>query len=336
MASKAQVQLPTITVIHYDVGSDRSISVKEFLRSLRRVPCDSLAERRERKQKLCKQQLELQSRTQVDTQNTSLLVAHDDTGFCDRVDQIDRDEEPRRRKPTHNTSQDTMDLDYKPHALSAGTTGPNRTPNQRLHAQKPLSEIRQDIRLSKSRVIDPAEFKIPPATPSTSKRAAWRPGSGFKKGSRRHAPSGERSSPVQQRRNVNVDTRAPPLQAPNTAIPISTTLLEEVPAIQDVAHLEMPQTLVTRKMAGEHSPTRRVSLQPAPHATDPTDKITTPDPTVYDPHKHKFNMSSPLKRGRSFILTPRAEIRGDLTMGISRRLERTTTLPFIPPFKKTA
>ncbi|KAI4149119.1 MAG: hypothetical protein LQ341_001387 [Variospora aurantia] len=41
----------------------------------------------------------------------------------------------------------------------------------------------------------------------------------------------------------------------------------------------------------------------------------------------------PLQRGTSFVLRPRVEAKGNLDLGISPRLKRVTSLPFVPPFK---
>ncbi|KAI4263726.1 MAG: hypothetical protein L6R42_001135 [Xanthoria sp. 1 TBL-2021] len=319
MASKAKGRLPIVTVIHYDVGPDRSISVEEFLRSLKRVPHPSFSERRTQKRKPCSRILESPAHTPASTRNKPFLVGHDDPGISNPVDQVDEVEQPCSRNRTPNTTQDTTDLGYRSHAVSAaatpgcldldrptssesrplkdihtyssrkrqsrqtpcregpppkqkktrrrcaspselplidtieGTTGLNRTPSQQLQGQKPMSEIRQDIRLSKSRVVDPAEFKFPPVTPSTTRRATWRLGSGFKRRSRRPPSIGGRSSPDRERRKVNLDTSAPPIQATSTAFsnPGSPgNRVEEVPAIHNVTHVEMPQTQVTGETTG--------------------------------------------------------------------------------------
>lgn len=132
-----------------------------------------------------------------------------------------------------------------------GTAGLNQTPKQQLQGQKPLSEIRESIRLSKSRIVDPAEFKFPPVTPSNTRRATWKLGSGFKRQSRRQVSIGGRSSPVRVRRKANLDTIAPPpVQGPSTASSISATHTREVPAIDSIAHVGLPQTPVTRKRTG--------------------------------------------------------------------------------------
>ena len=80
MASETQYRLPVVSVIHYDVGHDRSISVEEFLRSLRRVPCD-LSQRRTRKRKLCSRTLESQALTPANTRSTPFLACQDDAAI---------------------------------------------------------------------------------------------------------------------------------------------------------------------------------------------------------------------------------------------------------------
>lgn len=120
MASKAKGRLPIVTVIHYDVGPDRSISVEEFLRSLKRVPHPSFSERRTQKRKPCSQILESPAHTPARTRNRPFLVGHDDTGISNPVDQVDEVEQPCGRNRTPNTTQDTTDLGYRSHAVSAG------------------------------------------------------------------------------------------------------------------------------------------------------------------------------------------------------------------------
>ena len=332
MASKAKGRLPIVTVIHYDVGPDRSISVEEFLRSLKRVPHPSFSERRTQKRNPRSRTLESPARIPASTRNTPFLVGRDDTGISNPGDRVDEIEQPYDRNLTTNTTQDTTDLGCRSHALSAGiislrssttcygltesaatpgylnlaqpmsaesrppkdihaypsrkrqsrqtpyreepppkqrkrrrrcaspselplidtvegTAWLNQTPNQQLQGQKPLSEIRDSIRLSKSRIVDPAEFKFPPVTPSNTRRATWKLGSGFKRQSRRQALG--RSSPVRVRRKANLDTIAPPpVQGPSTASSISATHTREVPVIDSIAHEGLPQTPVTRKRTG--------------------------------------------------------------------------------------
>lgn len=334
MASKTKGRLPIVTVIHYDVGPDRSISVEEFLRSLKRVPHPSFSERRTQKRNPRSRTLESPARTPASTRNTPFLVEHDDTGISNPGDRLDEVEQPYDRNRTTSTTQDTTNLGYRSHGLSAGifsvrssttcygltesavtpgcsnfaqpmsaesrppkdihnhssrkrqsaqtpyreepppkqrkrrrrcaypselplidtiegTAGLNQTLNQQLQGQKPLSEIRESIRLSKSRIVDPAEFKFPPVTPSNTRRATWKLGSGFKRQSRRQALIGGRSSPVRVRRKANLDTiMAIPMQGPSTASSISANHTREIPAIDKIAHVGMPQTPITRKRTG--------------------------------------------------------------------------------------
>lgn len=133
-----------------------------------------------------------------------------------------------------------------------GTALLNQTPNQQLQGQKPRSEIRESIRLSKSRIVDQAEFKFPPVTPSNTRRATWKLGSGFKRQSRRQALIGGRSSPVRVRRKANLELiPAIPVQGPSTASSISANHMRELPAIGNIAHVGLPQTPVTGEMIGE-------------------------------------------------------------------------------------
>lgn len=120
MASKAKGRLPKVTVIHYDVGPDRSISVEEFLRSLKRVPHPSFSERRTQKRNPRSRTPESPARTPASTRNTPILAGHDNTGISNPGDRVDEVEQPYDRIRTTSPTQDTTDLGYRSHGLPAG------------------------------------------------------------------------------------------------------------------------------------------------------------------------------------------------------------------------
>ncbi|KAL8651981.1 MAG: hypothetical protein Q9210_002955 [Variospora velana] len=63
----------------------------------------------------------------------------------------------------------------------------------------------------------------------------------------------------------------------------------------------------------------------------PGDKLSTRS----DAQSWFTSRAPPLQRGTSFVLRPRVEVKGNLDLGISPRLKRVTSLPFVPPFKAT-
>ncbi|KAL8808930.1 MAG: hypothetical protein Q9200_003877, partial [Gallowayella weberi] len=67
MARKPQCQPPLVSVIHHDVGEDRSISIDVFLRSIKRVPSKGFSDRRILK----RQRISPPSKSQLDIPNTS-------------------------------------------------------------------------------------------------------------------------------------------------------------------------------------------------------------------------------------------------------------------------
>lgn len=58
-------------------------------------------------------------------------------------------------------------------------------------------------------------------------------------------------------------------------------------------------------------------------------------PIRSDAHQWFTSRAAPLQRGTSFVLRPRVRAKGNLDVGISPRLKRVTSLPFVPPFKAT-
>ena len=257
----AQGRLPTVFVIHHDVGNDPSVSVGDFLRGLKRVPCPSFSERRSLKWKSrSRPPLVSGACITASTRNVPSPVGHNDT--ADSLDQVQditelREEKPtfitprqvtsgdgwhvlsadtlleqspagfnrcagqqhasdslgvaqdtrpesrlpndvityklRRRKLRHNHCNEESQLKGKerrrrcadPNGLLLiktvdGITDQDHTPKQRSQPQRPFSELKHDIQLSRSVTVNPTEFRFPPVTPSTTRRATWRLGSGFK------------------------------------------------------------------------------------------------------------------------------------------------------------
>ncbi|KAL8802961.1 MAG: hypothetical protein Q9182_003449, partial [Xanthomendoza sp. 2 TL-2023] len=75
MARKPQCQPPLVSVIHHDVGEDRSISIEVFLRSLKRVPSKRFPILRAPKRQQLNPSHELQPNTPTTSSGTPLLIA---------------------------------------------------------------------------------------------------------------------------------------------------------------------------------------------------------------------------------------------------------------------
>ncbi|KAL9011332.1 MAG: hypothetical protein Q9173_003813 [Seirophora scorigena] len=87
-----------------------------------------------------------------------------------------------------------------------------------------------------------------------------------------------------------------------------------------------PETWLEPSGPSAVSPGKQPPL-PAPRA----DKLSARS----DAHEWFTSRAAPLQRGTSFVLRPRVEAKGNLDVGISPRLKRVTSLPFVPPFMAT-
>lgn len=89
------------------------------------------------------------------------------------------------------------------------------------------------------------------------------------------------------------------------------------------------------------TPRKQDSLaMPKPHAGNSSSHATARLKTVFDAPASRSDVdqwfasrASPLRRGTSFVMTPRVEPKGHLDLSISPRLKRMASLPFKPPIK---
>ncbi|KAL8817399.1 MAG: hypothetical protein Q9223_003766, partial [Gallowayella weberi] len=215
MARKPQCQPPLVSVIHHDVGEDRSISIDVFLRSIKRVPSKGFSDRRILK----RQRISPPSKSQLDIPNTSsdtqLLLA---------------DEIPEHQPP----SEQNHDIVIAPQGLG--------DLEHRRPARKPLNEIRHNVRLSQRRSIDPKEFKFPPRTPANVKPVTWRLGSGFKRLPRLQQ---KMLSPVRNKKTRSgINRSARQIQVTRNASSIPQIRAQGVPitaAIEDIEDARDPE-----------------------------------------------------------------------------------------------
>ncbi|KAL8900260.1 MAG: hypothetical protein Q9192_001173 [Flavoplaca navasiana] len=127
-----------------------------------------------------------------------------------------------------------------------GITDQDHTPKQRSQPQRPLSEIKHDIQLSKSVSVNPAEFRFPPATPSTTRRATWRLGSGFKGQRTRQALIGGSVDRTREsRKQVNLDLKTAAIEKPTSPSLRPQHQIVEIPAAGNGAYPESLQTAST-------------------------------------------------------------------------------------------
>ncbi|KAI4277343.1 MAG: hypothetical protein LQ337_001834 [Flavoplaca oasis] len=312
------------------MGNDPSVSIGDFLRSLKRVPCPSFSERRSLNWKSRSRSLASRAYIPASTRNVNFPVGHDDTSNGDSMDQMQDITQLREEKPTiitpregtagHDISADTLSeqcpaglyrcggqqntsdslgvaQNTKPESrlptevvtyssrkrklghdycneeprlkgkerrrrcadlkglllihTVEGITDEDHTPKQRSQPQRPLSEIKHDIQLSKSVSVNPAEFRFPPATPSTTRRATWKLGSGFKGQSRRQALIGGSVDRTREsRKQVNLDPKTTPIEKPTSLSLRPQHQIGEIPAAGNGAYPESLQTASTGERTG--------------------------------------------------------------------------------------
>ncbi len=130
------------------------------------------------------------------------------------------------------------------------TTELNNTTSQQTPAQQQLNELKHKIRLSKKRHINPTEFKFPPITPPTTRRATWRLGSGFQRRRFLRPLTGQRNSPnpEETRKQVDPDTTAPQIQTANhTSSTPGIIEAKETPLLDAKARQsKKPQTMISK------------------------------------------------------------------------------------------
>ena len=326
----ARGRLPTVSVIHHNIGNDPSVSIEDFLRSLKRVPCPSFSERRSLKWKSRSRPLASRAYIPASTRNVPFSVGYDDTSNGDSLDQIQNIRQLREGEPTiitprkgtagQDISADTLseqcpaglnrcggqqytsdslwvdqntklesrlptevvtyssrkqklghdhcNEESRPkgkkrrfrcadsngllliHAVE-GITDQDHTPKQRSQPQRPLSKIKHDIQLSKSVSANPADFRFPPATPPTTRRATWRLGSGFKGQSRRQAFIGASVHRTREsKKQVNLDPKTAPIEKPTSPSLRPQHENGEIPAAGNGAYPESLQTASTGERIG--------------------------------------------------------------------------------------
>ncbi|KAL8830096.1 MAG: hypothetical protein Q9170_005899 [Blastenia crenularia] len=127
---------------------------------------------------------------------------------------------------------------------------------------------------------------------------------------------------LQGRRRVNGIVAANPAEVAGSQILLSTVAATEIFSRQPESQLE------------GHSIGTSM-LNPASYFSNAARTLNA-TPMGKDAQQQRTNSISPLKskRGMSFVLTPRAEIKGSLVLEMSSGLRRMTSLPFVPPFEK--